>query len=32
VSDGVARNPPDNPAEAIAAAMWDPVYPAIDVA
>jgi malic enzyme len=32
VSDGVARNPPENPAEAIAAAMWDPVYPAIDVA
>jgi len=32
VSDGVARNPPDNPAEAIAAAMWDPAYPAIDVA
>jgi malic enzyme len=32
MSDGVARNPPDNPAEAVAAAMWDPVYPAIDVA
>jgi malate dehydrogenase (oxaloacetate-decarboxylating) len=32
VTEGVARNPPDNPAEAIAAAMWDPVYPAIDVA
>ncbi len=32
VSDGVARNPPDDPAEAIAAAMWDPAYPAIDVA
>ena len=32
VSDGVARNPPENPAEAIAAAMWDPAYPAIDVA
>jgi malic enzyme len=31
VSDGVARNPPDNPAEAVAAAMWDPVYPALDV-
>jgi len=31
VSDGVARNPPDDPAEAIAAAMWEPVYPAIDV-
>jgi malate dehydrogenase (oxaloacetate-decarboxylating) len=32
VSEGVARNPPENPAAAIAAAMWDPVYPAIDVA
>jgi len=32
VSDGVARNPPENPAETIAAAMWDPAYPAIDVA
>jgi malate dehydrogenase (oxaloacetate-decarboxylating) len=31
VSEGVARNPPENPAEAIAAAMWDPAYPAIDV-
>ena len=31
VSDGVARNPPDDPAEAVAAAMWDPAYPAIDV-
>jgi malic enzyme len=29
-SDGVARNPPEDVAEAIAAAMWDPVYPAID--
>ena len=32
VSEGVARNPPDDPVEAIAAAMWEPVYPAIDVA
>ena len=32
VSDGVARNPPENPAEAVATAMWDPAYPAIDVA
>jgi malic enzyme len=32
ISDGVARNPPDNPAEAVATAMWDPEYPAIDVA
>jgi malic enzyme len=32
VSDGVARNPPADAAEAVAAAMWDPAYPAIDVA
>ena len=32
VSEGVARNPPEDPAAAIAAAMWDPAYPAIDVA
>ena len=32
VTDGVARNAPEDPAEAVAAAMWDPVYPAIDVA
>jgi len=32
VGDGVARNPPDDPAEAVAAAMWDPAYPAIEVA
>jgi malate dehydrogenase (oxaloacetate-decarboxylating) len=31
VSDGVARNPPDDPAEAVASAMWDPAYPAIEV-
>ena len=31
VSDGVARNPPDDAAEAVAAAMWDPAYPAIEV-
>jgi malic enzyme len=31
LADGVARNPPDDPAEAVAAAMWDPAYPAIDV-
>ncbi len=30
-SDGVARNPPDDPAEAVASAMWDPAYPAIEV-
>jgi malic enzyme len=29
--DGVARNPPDDPAEAVASAMWDPAYPAIEV-
>jgi malic enzyme len=32
VSDGVARSVPEDPAAAVAAAMWDPVYPAIDVA
>jgi malic enzyme len=32
VSEGVARNPPEDPAATIAAAMWDPAYPAIDVA
>ena len=32
VSEGVARNPPDDAAEAVATAMWDPVYPAIEVA
>lgn len=32
VTDGVARNTPEDPAEAVSAAMWDPVYPAIDVA
>jgi len=30
-SDGVARSVPEDPATAIAAAMWDPAYPAIDV-
>jgi len=29
--DAVASNPPDDPAEAVAAAMWEPVYPAIEV-
>jgi malate dehydrogenase (oxaloacetate-decarboxylating) len=32
VAEGVARNAPENPAAAVAAAMWDPEYPAIDVA
>ena len=32
VADGAARNAPEDPAEAVAAAMWDPAYPAIDVA
>ncbi|HSD67274.1 MAG TPA: oxaloacetate-decarboxylating malate dehydrogenase [Vicinamibacteria bacterium] len=32
VAEGVARNPPESPADAVAAAMWDPAYPAIDVA
>jgi malic enzyme len=31
VSDGVARNPPDDAVEAVATAMWDPVYPTIEV-
>ena len=32
VKDGVARNPPaGDAAEAVAAAMWDPEYPGIDV-
>jgi len=32
VKEGVARNPPaGDAAEAVAAAMWDPVYPGIDV-
>ncbi len=31
VDEGVARNPPESPAEAVAAAMWDPLYPALDV-
>jgi malic enzyme len=32
VSSGVARNPPADPAEAVAAAMWEPAYPTIDPA
>ncbi len=31
IAEGVARNPPENPADAVATAMWDPVYPALDV-
>jgi malic enzyme len=31
VAEGLARNPPDDPASAVAAAMWEPAYPAIDV-
>ena len=30
VSDGVARSVPEDPAEAVAAAMWEPAYPAIE--
>jgi malate dehydrogenase (oxaloacetate-decarboxylating) len=30
-TEGVARNVPEAPAEAVAAAMWEPLYPAIDV-
>jgi len=32
VSEGVARSTPEDPAEAVAAAMWDPAYPPIEVA
>ncbi len=32
MAEGVARNPLDDPAAAVAAAMWDPAYPALDVA
>jgi len=32
VSEGVARNPPEDPAAVVAAAMWEPAYPAVDVA
>ena len=31
VAEGVARNPPADPAEAVQAAMWEPGYPAIEV-
>ncbi|HEX9189117.1 MAG TPA: NAD-dependent malic enzyme [Vicinamibacteria bacterium] len=31
-SEGVARNVPESPADAVAAAMWDPAYPPIEVA
>jgi malate dehydrogenase (oxaloacetate-decarboxylating) len=31
VAEGVARNAPEDPEEAVAAAMWDPAYPSIDV-
>jgi malic enzyme len=30
IADGVARNVPEDPADAVAAAMWEPGYPAID--
>jgi malate dehydrogenase (oxaloacetate-decarboxylating) len=32
VAEGVARHRPEDAAEAVAAAMWDPAYPAIEVA
>jgi malic enzyme len=32
VADGVARNVPEDPAAAVAAAMWEPNYPVIEVA
>ncbi|MGE5125632.1 MAG: NAD-dependent malic enzyme [Betaproteobacteria bacterium] len=31
VAEGVARNAPEDPAEAVAAAMWDPSYPVLEV-
>ena len=31
IAEGVARNPPEDPEDAVAAAMWEPVYPALDV-
>ena len=31
IADGVARHVPEDPAEAVAAAMWEPAYPAIEV-
>ncbi len=30
IADGVARNAPEDPADAVSAAMWEPGYPAID--
>ena len=30
IADGVARNAPEDPADAVSAAMWEPVYPSID--
>ncbi len=27
----IARNPPKQPAEAVAAAMWEPAYPVVEV-
>jgi malate dehydrogenase (oxaloacetate-decarboxylating) len=30
VADGVARSAPESPADAVAAAMWEPGYPSID--
>jgi malic enzyme len=30
-ADGVARHVPDDPAEAVAAAMWEPGYPVLEV-
>jgi len=30
VAEGVARSVPDDPAAAVAAAMWEPVYPLIE--
>ena len=30
VGEDVARTPPKDPAEAVAAAMWDPAYPVVE--
>jgi hypothetical protein len=31
MAEGVARNPVDDPADAVATAMWEPTYPGIEV-
>ena len=31
IEDGVARNAPESPADAVAATMWNPAYPTVEV-